>query len=123
MRISISWGGGELFVALDAGSFAEAVAGVLPKTVTASTWGEEVYFELGVPATRAADATDVVDAGTVCYWVEGGCLALPYGPTPASHGEECRLVTAVNIVGKFEGDPRALSDISAGDMLTVGVVS
>ena len=61
----------------------------------------------------------VVDAGAVCLWVEGKSLALPYGPTPAYQGEECRLVTDVNVMGAIEGDPRVLATIHAGDEVTV----
>ncbi len=57
------------------------------------------------------------DRLSVCLWVEGRSLALPYGPTPASHGDECRLVSAVNILGKLEGDPRELAKIRDGDVV------
>ena len=100
---------------------ADAIAAPLPITASALTWGEEVYFHMGVEATLETNATDVVDPGTVCYWVQGSCLALPYGRTPASSGDECRLATAVNIVGKLQGDPRALAGIDAGDSVTVSI--
>jgi len=65
------------------------------------------------------DAVDVVPPGTVCFWVQGSSLALPYGPTPVSVGEECRLVTRVNVLGKIDGDPRQLARIRDGARLTV----
>ncbi len=65
----------------------------------------------------AKDARDVVDPGTVCYWVEGASLAIPFGRTPASRGDECRLVTRVNILGKVEGNPKALKSLRDGDKI------
>lgn len=123
MRIRISWEGGELFAELKDTPTTKAIIAALPHTSQANTWGEEVYFTIPVDAELEASATDVVDPGTVCYWVQGSSLALPYGRTPASTGNECRLVTAVNILGKTEGDPADLSRINAGDSVTVSVAS
>jgi hypothetical protein len=65
------------------------------------------------------DARQVVEAGTVCFWTGGNSLALPYGPTPASHGDECRLVTEVNILGQIEGNPRELASVRDGMSIRV----
>jgi len=37
-------------------------------------------------------ATDVVDKGAICFWMQGNSFAIPFGPTPVSVGTECRLV-------------------------------
>ena len=47
----------------------------LPITARANTWGEEIYFDTGVDAELGPDARQVVDPGTVCFWVEGKALA------------------------------------------------
>ena len=91
----------------------------LPQEASAHTWGEEVYFELPVVAALEADAEQVVAPGTVCFWVQGSALALPFGPTPVSPGEECRLVTRCNVLGKIEGDPRQLKKVKQGDLIRV----
>ena len=57
--------------------------------------------------------------GTVCFWVQGNSLALPFGPTPASHADECRLVTQVNILGMLEGEANQLAAIEDGDAIRV----
>jgi hypothetical protein len=54
--------------------------------------------------------------------VQGGSLALPYGPTPVSRGNECRLVTRDNVLGKLEGDPRTLATVRDGDAIEVAIV-
>lgn len=114
MRIEITWKGGRLEAVLNDTPTARLVWEVLPHTASASTWGEEVYFELPVRADLEDDARQVVDPGTVCFWTGGNSLALPYGPTPASQGDECRLVTEVNILGHIEEDPRVLSTVRDG---------
>ncbi len=119
MRIQIRWNDEEVTGVLDQTPTAKAVFEALPAKATANTWGEEVYFDLPVEAVLDSDARPVVEPGTICYWVQGRSLALPYGPTPASEGSECRLVTAVNVLGKLEGDPRILSHIQDGDTITV----
>ena len=69
-----------------------------------------------------SDAQQVVEPGTVCFWVEGSALALPFGPTPISKGNECRLVSRCNVLGKIEGDPRELKKVKAGAAIRVELV-
>ena len=92
---------------------------VLPRHSVANTWGEEVYFELPVKVRLEADAQQVVEPGTVCYWVEGSSLALPFGPTPISKGAESRLVTRCNVLGRIEGNARELKKVKQGATLRV----
>ena len=86
----------------------------LPCTSSASVWGEEIYFAMPVQAELEPDARQVVEKGAVCFWVEGSSLALPYGPTPISQGDECRLVSEVNVLGHIEGYPRVLAGVRGG---------
>jgi hypothetical protein len=95
---------------------------VLPCEAGANTWGDEVYFEVPVKARIEAEARQVVDPGVVCFWVEGSSLALPFGPTPVSKGDECRLVTRCNVLGKIEGDPRQLKQVTQGTKVRVEVL-
>ena len=88
---------------------------VLPRP----TRGDEVYFSVPVNAELETGAQQIVPPGTICYWVEGRSLAIPFGPTPVSRGDECRLVTKVNLLGKLEGDLRMLKSIRDGDQIRV----
>jgi hypothetical protein len=117
MRFRLIWPRGEAVVMLGSGVTAHLVGEALPATAAANCWGDEVYFRLPVTADLDDDATDVVDAGTVCYWVEGESIAIPFGPTPVSVGDECRLVTRVNTIGRLEGDPGILATVTEGDRL------
>lgn len=72
----------------------------LPLEAAGNYWGQELYFEIPVVVEKERDARDVVDPGTVAYWPAGRCLCIFWGPTPASHGNECRAASDVNVVGR-----------------------
>ena len=108
-----------MFGTLNASPTATKLAAALPCSSSANTWGEEVYFSVPVRTELEPNAEQVVPAGTLCFWVQGQSLALPFGPTPISQGDECRLVTKVNVLGKLEGNPRVLNSIRDGDEIRV----
>ncbi|MEV0175097.1 cyclophilin-like fold protein [Streptomyces sp. NPDC050803] len=122
MQIRISWPAGHLTATLDDTPTARALAKELPLVSTARTWGEEVYFDTGVSVPRETDARQVVEPGTVAFWTDGDALALPYGPTPISRGDECRLASPCNVLGRLDGDPRVLTSARNGDPVRVELV-
>ena len=115
MRIKIKIGKTEVFVALTKTPTAEKIWKALPFESRAEVWGQEVYFPVPVSAALESGAREVVEPGTVCFWTQGSCLALPYGPTPVSKGSECRLADPCNMIGKLEDDPQALRSVCVGD--------
>ncbi|MFK4069517.1 cyclophilin-like fold protein [Streptomyces sp. NPDC029674] len=119
MQIRISWPAGHLTATLDETPTSHALGKVLPLSTTANTWGEEVYFDTGVGVEREPGAQQVVEPGTVAFWTDGDALALPYGPTPISRGDECRLASPCNLVGRLDGDPRLLATVRSGDPIRV----
>jgi hypothetical protein len=121
-RIRIAWKGGEVTANLQETPTVKQLLAVLPCEASAHTWGAEVYFELPLTAALEANAEQVVEPGTVCFWVQGHALALPFGPTPVSQGHECRLVTRCNVLGEIEGDPRQLGKIRQGVAIRVELV-
>jgi hypothetical protein len=122
LRIRISWPAGHTTATLGETPTSKALAGALPISSTARTWGEEVYFDTPVSAAVEADAEQVVEPGTVAFWTEGDALALPYGPTPISRGSECRLASPCNLLGSLDGDPRVLATVRDGDPIRVELV-
>lgn len=97
---------------------AQAICAALPIQSEVRTWGQEIYFEAPVEAALEADARDVVEAGEIAFWVEGQCIAVGFGPTPASRGDEIRLAAAVNIWG-HAGDVHGFAACLSGDPVAV----
>jgi uncharacterized protein len=120
-RIRISWPKGAVSATLDDTPTARSLVAALPAKAKAQTWGEEVYFEIPITAKLESGAKQVVPPGTVCFWTEGSSLALPWGRTPVSEGDESRLVTRCNVLGMIDGDPRQLASVRSGDSVTVSL--
>jgi len=119
MKIRIATGSASFEVVLKDTPTAKALLAAAPFEARAQTWGEEVYFTTPVSVKLEADAKQVVDPGTVCFWTEGDALALPYGRTPISSDERPKLASRCNVVGALVGDPKALARIKAGEKITV----
>ena len=118
--VRVRAGATTLEIALDATPTAAALLKALPFQSVAQTWGEEVYFEAPVSATLEAGARQTVDPGTVCYWVEGSAIALPYGRTPVSGKDgKPKLVTPCNVLGRIVGDARSLAKVKSGERIRV----
>jgi uncharacterized protein len=102
---------------------ANAVAAALPITASVLTWGEEVYFEIPVEVAREREARALVTPGEIAYWPDGRCIAIGFGRTPISQGNETRLASPCNVFAQALGDVKALRQVKAGARVTVSAVA
>jgi hypothetical protein len=98
---------------LDGSRTADAIWKALPLEAKVSTWGDEIYFDIGV--TIAAEAPkEVVAVGDLAYWPPGSAFCIFFGRTPASTGDEPRAASGVNVFGRVAGDPTIFKKVRAG---------
>ncbi|MDH5542723.1 MAG: cyclophilin-like fold protein, partial [Nitrospinota bacterium] len=90
-RVHIVWGFGHVTGVLYDTPTARKVLAALPIESESKRWGDEAYFETGITAELEPDARDVVEPGSICFWVEGNSIAIAWGPTPISKAGECRM--------------------------------
>jgi hypothetical protein len=98
---------------------AKALVAAAPFSASANRWGDEVYFETPVSCGLEADARDVMSVGEVAYWPDGSALAIFFGRTPVSKGDEPRAYSPCNVVGMVEGDAGMLRSVRSGARVDV----
>ena len=96
----------------------EAVQAVLPITARANTWGDEIYFSIGI-TVKPEHAQDVVEKGALAYWPPGKAFCIFFGPTPASRGAESRAASPVTVFGRVLGDPAVFKHVKHGDEIII----
>lgn len=95
-----------------------AIWDALPIRATAETWGDEIYFDIGL--TLASESPKaVVELGDLGYWPPGRAFCIFFGPTPASQRDEIRPASPVNVVGRVIGDLRVFTTVQAGTAITL----
>ena len=80
-----------------------------------NTWGEEFYFKLAGVKDYRETATTQVKVGDVAFWGAGQVLAIFFGRTPMSMGQDPVPADRVNVIGHILGDAsilRRVMDVS-----------
>ena len=102
---------------------AKAIAAALPITSSALTWGEEVYFRCaGRSEARSEMRAPWLRPAKSPIGLKGPAIALGFGRTPISQGNETRLASPCNIFAKALGDVKALGKVKAGTKVEVRVL-
>ena len=97
------------------GSSADIFWNTLPITGRANTWGDEIYFNVNLQIPLDDDASDIVESGDIAFWPPGSAFCIFFGRTPASLGDEVRAASAVNVLGKIDGDEREFRSVASGE--------
>ena len=83
---------------------ADIIYNSLPLKSKVQKWGDEIYFETELSIELETDAKSIVNIGEIAFWNGGSAIAIGYGKTPISKGNEIRLISPCNIWAdcKFE---------------------
>jgi uncharacterized protein len=100
----------------------QKIAQALPITASFNTWGDEIYFPIPVTAELEDSAREVVDLGDLGYWPPGKAFCIFFGQTPMSRPGEIRPASAVNIVGKAQGDVTQFKQVMRERQVTLEAV-
>ncbi len=107
-RIKISVGGVSLEAELKSTRTANEIYEALPIETSVNMWGEEFYCKVPGVKDYRETATTQVKVGDVAFWGPGEMLAIFFGRTPMSMGEDPVPADRVNVVGRLVGDPKLL---------------
>jgi hypothetical protein len=113
-KILIKAGGVTAEGVLNDTATAQAVWEALPLTGKANTWGDEIYFAIPVKEELEQTATEVMEKGDLAYWPPGRAFCIFFGPTPASTETEIRPASAVNLIGRVQGDSTIFKKVKDG---------
>ena len=112
-RIKITAGDVTAYGQLNDSNTAQKIWDALPIEAKGATWGDEIYF--GIPVHLGEEEPQaVVDMGDLGYWPPGNAFCIFFGRTPASHGDEIRPASPVNVFGKVEGDAKVFKKVRGG---------
>ena len=98
---------------------AEKIFNAVPINSSINTWGEEIYFNTNLSINIESEAKAVVDFGEIAFWTEGSAIAIGYGKTPISSGDEIRLASPCNIWANADFDTSFFCDINDGDKVSL----
>ena len=100
---------------------AEFILVCLPFTSSAMSWGEEIYFSTPVESALEPNSKSIVEPGEIAYWPAGKAIAIGFGPTPISVGNEIRLASPCNIWGKAATNVFDLAQVKPGELVSVNL--
>jgi hypothetical protein len=103
---------------LNGSETAQKIWKALPIEGSVNIWGDEIYFSITVKV-GLENAKAVVSEGDLGYWPPGNAFCIFFGPTPASHGEEIRPASPVNIFGKIIGDSQVFKKVRSGAKIII----
>ena len=123
MKIKIKIGNLSVEAELNDTTTAKKVAKALPIKASFDTWGDEIYFTIPVTASLDASAREVVELGDLGYWPTGKAFCIFFGQTPVSKPGKIIPASAVNIIGKVNGDATQFKKVMREKEVLIEAVS
>ena len=120
-QIKIEFENTSIDAVLNNSETADKIKKILPLSNSVNTWGDEIYFSIGVNDDEN-DSKEVVELGDLGYWPPGNAFCLFFGLTPASEGDKIMPASPVNVIGKILGDLEILKSIKSGDKVSINLV-
>ena len=120
-QIKIEFENTSIDAVLNNSETADKIKKILPLSNSVSTWGDEIYFSIGVNDGEI-DSKEVVELGDLGYWPPGNAFCLFFGLTPASESDKIMPASPVNIIGKILSDLEILKSIKSGEKVSVKLV-
>ena len=117
-KIRIAAGNVSVEATLNDSVTAKVIRTRLPIEAAAETWGDEIYFSIGV-GIEPEDPQATVEMGDLGYWPPGTALCIFFGPTPMSSGDEIRPASPVNVFGNIDGDATVFKAVKSGETVTI----
>ena len=117
-QIKIEFENTSIDAVLNNSETADKIKKILPLSNSVNTWGDEIYFSIGVNDGEI-DSKEVVNLGDLGYWPPGNAFCLFFGLTPASEGDKIMPASPVNIIGKILSDLEILKSIKSGEKVSV----
>lgn len=118
-KIKITIGGIQVVAELKPNRTAQAILDALPINAQVNQWGEEFYCKVSGIKDHRETATTQVKVGDVAFWGVGEMLAIFFGRTPMSLGEDPVPADRVNVIGKIQGDAKVLQQAMGATTMQV----
>jgi len=96
---------------------ADIIYNALPLKSKVQKWGDEIYFETGLSIELESDAKAIVNIGEIAFWNSGSAIAIGYGKTPISKGNEIRLISPCNIWADSKFEKSCIENIKENETI------
>ena len=98
---------------------ARLIAKSIPIVSKIQMWGEEIYFNTNLQVKLEDSAKEIMQLGELAFWTEGSAIAIGYGKTPVSKGEEIRLIGPCNVWADADFQKSDFDNIKVGDEISL----